>query len=203
MDGCKLASVAGMITMATSVFVEYSVPILAQVQPGSQPGQRQPDRPAMTPPVRGMNEQREDGKSFFALREESAQAKLDDLARQLAQMEERMKETSQQLVNQINSARLLSGEQKVNALTEVVQGLAQQHVQMNEHLTQMREAITGKVSGRIQGIPEPRENPDDMIDLEKELKKDPLNPDKPKEPKQEPGQPGHPGDPKTDPGAPR
>ena len=75
MDGCKLASVAGMFTMATSVFVEYSVPILAQMQPGSQPGQTQPatpsrpaqpggDRPVITPPPRGMNDQRGDDKSW-------------------------------------------------------------------------------------------------------------------------------------------
>jgi hypothetical protein len=194
MDGYKLASVAGMITMATSVFVEYSVPMLAQVQPGSQPGATQPSHTqphtqpgqpqpgAEKPTIRGIIEDREDAQPIFELRDESSEQKLQEIGRQLVRMEEQMKQSSQQLVNQINSARSLSGEQKVDALADVVQTMAQQHVHLGEYLAQMRETITGKVSpGRVQGIPEPVEK-DDLIDLEKELKKDPIKPESPKDP---------------------
>ena len=225
MDGYKLASVAGMVTMAASVFVEYSVPCLVQVQ--SQPGQTQPghtqpgqprpgetptrpgqpgqgDRPGLTRPgqpgqapgIRGINEPRAEEKSLFQLREESAQRTLEELGRKLARIEEQLKDSQQQLINQLNQARLLDGDQKVDALAEVVQGLAQQHMEINGYLTDLREAVTGKVSsGRIQGIPEPEDDVKDDLDreiyqIEKDLQqpKDP-KPDAPREPAGDPGMP--------------
>lgn len=214
MDGYKLASVAGMVTMAASVFVEYSMPCLVQVQtqpgqtqpgqpgtrpnqPGSpsQPGITRPGQPTTTQPgIRGTMELRDEDKSLFELREESAQRTLEELGRKLARVEEQLKESQQQLVNQLNQARLLNGEQKVDALAEVVQGLATQHMQINDYLSDLRTAITGKVStGRIQGIPEPGEELEDDLDdeidkIERDLK-DPTDPNKPKDPGHQPGPP--------------
>jgi hypothetical protein len=194
MDGYKLASVAGMITMAASVFVEHTAPCLVQVgqtgQPGATGGAREnaqsPTQPekklggAIDQPVHTFTG------PLFVLRDQSQEKKLTEFGQELARLEAKMKESNERLLKQLAQVRLLDGEKKVDALSDVVMMIVQDHVELENYLTRMREAVTGRVSGAIHAIPEldardEFEHKKDMEDGEDKDDDAPL-PDIPKDP---------------------
>jgi hypothetical protein len=189
MDGYKLASVAGIFTMAASVCVQNSITTMAQVgQPGhTQPGQTQPGRDWERPVQPGAAAQPKDRlgistQSMFQLRDQSDENKLKDIARELARIETELENSNQRLVRQLGQVRLLDGDRKVDALAEVVQGMLQDHMQLHTYLNDLREAVTGRVGSAASVLPtiEPDDDKDDMDDD----KKDPLE-----EPDDEPDSP--------------
>jgi hypothetical protein len=147
MEACKLASVAGMVTMAASVFVEWTVPTLVQVgQPTAQPG--------AAPGHEGMWTDKD---PVFQLREGVERAKLERLGAELAELERDMGATNERLMNKLIEARLLETDKKLDAMSEVLSGVLEQHAHMRDHLSKLRETVTGKVSNRLLSTPEPEE----------------------------------------------
>jgi len=183
MDGYKLASVAGMVTMGASVFVEYSLPTLAQVgQPQTQPGQAQPERPGQprpgtAQPGRGADALIQGGAAqpettptlaLFALRDPGTEQRLTELRTELERIEKQMRESNARLVRQLGQVRLLDGERKVDALVDVVQAMLEEHVEMEGYLTRVRESLTGRgTPGSAFGIGEPEVDDDDAGKEEK------------------------------------
>jgi hypothetical protein len=185
MDGYKLASVAGILTMTASVCVQNSVTGLAQVGQTGQTGQRewQPaTQPGERPGAAALPGQERAGIStqpMFQLRERSDENKLKDLARELARIETELENSNQRLIRQLSQVRLLDGDRKVDELAQVVQGMLQDHVQLHNYLNDLREVVTGRVGtaavlpaiepkddededddGMVDPLPEPEDEPD-------------------------------------------
>jgi hypothetical protein len=180
MDGFKFASVAGMVTMGTSVFVEYSLPTLVQVGQGQpQPAQVQPEFPARaqpgaTDPLNPAAAPQPEGTTtvaLFALRDAGMEQRLTELRAELERIERQMRESNARMMRQLAQVRLLDGDRKVDAVADVVQAMLEERVEMEGYLTRIRESLTGRgIPGSALGIGEPKddekEHGDEGLDLD-------------------------------------
>ena len=125
-----------------------------QTQPGerptTQPGQTQPGQRPMTP---GGSSER-----LFALEGAGAERQIQQLGSRLSQIEQQMERTNQELSRQITQAQQLDGEQKIDAITSVLEDIVNEHEQLHTYLVELRTAMTGKVDG-TPGMNQPGQRP--------------------------------------------
>src|SRR5690606_19765713 len=99
-----------------------------------QPGQR----PTMTP---GQQRGTTANERLFALEGAGAERQIQQLAQRLNQIEQQMQRTNQQLSQQVSRLDTMQGEEKINAIGNVLEEIVNEHEQLHTYLTELRTAL--------------------------------------------------------------
>jgi predicted nucleic acid-binding Zn-ribbon protein len=80
---------------------------------------------------------------LFALQGQDMEAQLTQIATQLGRFEGQLGDSNQRLLTQLGQARQLTGERRVEALAQVMQGMLQEQQTLMQYLMDLRGSITG------------------------------------------------------------
>jgi hypothetical protein len=81
---------------------------------------------------------------IFAIEDPNAEMQLMQYSRRLEQYEQQMMQISQRTQQQLQQAQRAQGEQKIEALTQVIGLLVQEHQILHRYLSELRTLITGE-----------------------------------------------------------
>jgi|GEM_PF-2070640 len=139
------AGAIGALSIGSALGQPATQPDQRPGQPTTQPGQPgQPgQRPTMTP---GQQRGTTANERLFALEGAGAERQIQQLAQRLNQIEQQMQRTNQQLSQQVSRLDTMQGEEKINAIGNVLEEIVNEHEQLHTYLTELRTALTGPTS---------------------------------------------------------